>query len=577
MIINENLIKKLIDLSRKFIKQSAQYLKSGSTTVVNAGKSILKSVISILNNLMSIVVKSKSPKASALKTTLYGLLITALITALGLYAGIQVHETVNSETEDSSEIAVQNDAVKLNRIPSTSKPNPILYSYDEKVQCEASNMPSYINISMTWGPPSMMTALKGFRKISPPSIIVTGAENDSPKERYIPYNKSEASKEFDAIIVGSLNPWGNPSRFSQIGNPAVGSKYRAPPAILAPSDYSLTTTDDDGNYNKFGGTSGATPLVTGALAGFTWLSGFQPTGAEAKVLLKRTAIPLSASHDKGRHGPGMLNAYKLTMVAKKLKEECGGGKDKKYYINCMKSKIQDPATYAFPEDTDILALVDKNFPECSAKACFQKKESCDNVGAIFKRLRKAAFLNPHKKEYWRYLSCIYASAGFAENAKGMRNIYNGLLGAKYTGLESQTEYFIDKSCNVDEDCTYVSECNYDYKKKKYDISEILFKPANKDYVTECQGIVPCGDSCRCGSDKKKVIPESGRTYQLFCSKESFQCEGDSCRCGSDKKKVIPKLGRTYRLFCSKKSFQCVEEELHQSKTKSSTSNSGGQK
>ena len=538
MIINENLIKESIDFSRRYIKKAAKYLKSKSNTLFNAGKSILKSVTSILNNLMSMVVKSKSPKASALKTTISGLLITAG----GLYAGIQVHETVTSETEDSSVIV---ESLEPNSIPQNNNINPILYSYDEKLQCEANNMPSYINISMTWGFPSTLTALKGFRKISPPSIIVTAAENQRlNNEPFVPYNKSMASKEFDAIIVGSLSPSGNPSSFSQKGNPAAGSEYRAPPAILAPSDYSITSQDDDGNYVRFGGTSGAAPLVTGALAGFTWLSGFQPTGAEAKVLLKRTAIPLSASHDKGRHGPGMLNAYKLTMVAKKLKEECGGGKDKKYYINCMKSKIQDPETYAFPEDTDILALVDKNFPECSAKACFQKKESCDNVGAIFKRLRKAAFLNPHKKEYWRYLSCIYASAGFAENAKGMRNIYNGLLGAKYTGLKSQTEYFIDKSCNVDEDCIYVSECNYDYKKKKYDISEILFNPANKDYVTECQGIVPCGDSCRCGSDKKRVIPESGRTY---------------------------------RLFCSKKSFQCVEAELHQSKTESSTSSSGGQK
>ena len=556
--MNANLIKKYIDFSRKFIKKAAKYIKSESNTIFNAGKSILKNVNSILNNLMSVVVKSKSPKAEALKTTLSGLLITAG----GLYAGIQAHKAVNSfrETKDSSAI-VQNSE-KPNRIPS-SKTNQILYSYNEKPQCEASHMPSYINSSQTWGSSYNTFALKGLRKISPPSIIVTVAGNAGNTEFFTRYNKTVASKEFDAILVGSLTPSGNPSTFSQTGRNKESS-YRSPPAILAPSDHSITTTDDKGNYEKFGGTSGAAPLVTGALAGFTWLSGYQPTGAEVKVLLEKTAIPLSASHDKDRNGPGMLNAYKLGMVAKKLKEECGQDK----YINCIKSKIQDPATYEFPEDLDILALVDKNFPECSANACFQKKESCENVGAIFQRLRKAAFLNPHKKEYWRYLSCIYASAGFAYNAKGMRNIYNGLLGAKYIKYNSRmrTEEFIDKSCQVDEDCIYVNSCPYDFKNKKYypkhDHDEYHLKPANKDYVSECQGIAPCGDSCRCGSDKKKVVTKFPKDENNNYLK--------------DKNGDYPTYKETYRLLC--KNSQCVEEkEEMPDLNKENPPTSGGQR
>ena len=452
--MNADFIKESIDFSRRYMKKAAKYLKSKSNTLFNAGKSILKSVTSILNNLMSMVVKSKSPKASALKTTISGLLITAG----GLYAGIQVHEKVTSETEDSSVIV---ESLEPNSIPQNNNINPILYSYDEKLQCEASNMPSYINISLTWGGGS--TALKALKKVSPPSIVITSAGNNRAVKTYIDWNKSEASKEFDAIIVGSLSPSGNPSSFSQIGKKGD----RSPPAILAPSDSSITTKDDDGNYKKFGGTSGATPLVTGALAGFTWLSGFQPTGAEAKVLLEKTAIPL-ATHDKDTHGPGMLNAYKLGMVAKKLKKECG------QEINCIKSKIKNPATYKFPEDVDILALVDKNFPECRAKECFQKKESCQNVGEIFHRLREAAFLNPHKKEYWRYLSCIYASAGFAENAKGMRNIYNGLLGAKNRYATDRTEEFVDTSCQVDEDCIFVPTCRYSGIKERIHVESFSF-------------------------------------------------------------------------------------------------------
>ena len=59
---------------------------------------------------------------------------------------------------------------------------------------------------------------------------------------------------------------------------------------MAPGDYYLTSVDGDGNYRQFGGTSGATPLVTGSLAGFEWLSGYHPTAEEAKILLEKTAI-----------------------------------------------------------------------------------------------------------------------------------------------------------------------------------------------------------------------------------------------------------------------------------------------
>ena len=108
----------------------------------------------------------------------------------------------------------------------------------------------------------------------------------------------------------------------------------------------ISTTNKYGYYQKFSGTSGATPLVTGALAGFTWMSGYQPTGAEAKALLKKTAIPLRLSNeDPQMNGPGMLNAYKLGMVGKRLKEQCGED------IYCYKNKIQDSATYEFLEDT----------------------------------------------------------------------------------------------------------------------------------------------------------------------------------------------------------------------------------
>ena len=195
-------------------------------------------------------------------------------------------------------------------------------------------------------------------------------------------------------------------------------------------------------------------------------------------------------------------------------------------LYCFKTKIQDSATYEFPEDTAVLDLVDQAFPECSADKCFEKRESCQDVGKIFDRLRKAAFLNPSHKEYWRYLSCIYASAGFADNAKGMRSIYNGLLGAKE---DEGPEHFIDNSCEVNEDCIFVSKCIYDNNTKEYDYREKFFLPANKNYVTECQGIVPCGSSCRCDSSKREIRRTSflgRRSYNIRLRCVNFQCVGE---------------------------------------------------
>ena len=166
----------------------------------------------------------------------------------------------------------------------------------------------------------------------------------------------------------------------------------------------------EGNYKKFGGTSGAAALVTGSLAGFSQLAGYQFTAEEAKILLEKTAIPLRASNpnpgETRKNGAGMVNAYKLGMIGKKLKEECGDD------IYCFKNKIREASTYTFPEDEGLFEAVEEAFPECSADKCLERSNSCPDKEAAFKRLRKAAFLSPHNMKMWRSLSCIYASKRF---------------------------------------------------------------------------------------------------------------------------------------------------------------------
>ena len=488
-------VKKYIDFSREYIKKAVEYGKSSLTSVVNSAKSIIKSVISILNNLQSYVIRGKDPKTQAFKTTISALLVSAGV----VYAGFQAKKVI-APSEDSAQKSTQLSEEQTEDGKSASEKFSILSSDNDNKdkQCKADNLPSYINISMTWGADGTAKSMvDDFKKLSPPSIIITAAgnaANDKPPKDLIPNNKKMASKEYDVIVVGSIDNHTNRSVFSQKGEEV---------AIVSPSDYMISTTSKHGYYQKFSGTSGATPLVTGALAGFTWLSVYQPTGAEAKVLLAKTAIPLRLSNEKPQmNGPGMLNAYKLGMVGKKLKELCGTD------VYCFKNNILKDSTYEFPEDTGVLELVDQAFPECSADKCLQRGDSCQDMEETFNRLRKAALLNPSKKEYWRALSCIHASAGFADSAEGMINIYNGLLGA------DPSSDGIDRSCQVDEDCVFVPKCSHNFSKETMDYSskEISFTPANKDYVPECQGLVLCDGL----SSRREIKDSKGKTMRLRC-------------------------------------------------------------
>ena len=485
-------VKKYIDFSRKYMKYAVEYGKSQSVTIFNAGKSIIKNVMSILKNVISYISRSQSAKVKAFKATAGALLVSAGL----IYAGFQAKKVMETSQQSTQQTKNQEG----DREPASDNKTPILSSYNKNEKCEADNLPSYINISMGWGSSGKsMSMVDDFKKLCPPSVIITAAgnaANDKPPKLLVNHNKQIASKEYDVILVGSIDPRTNKSQFSQKAKEV---------AIVAPSDYMISTTSKHGFYQKFSGTSGSTPLVTGALAGFTWLSGYQPTGAEAKVLLEKTAIPLRLSNENPQmNGPGMLNAYKLGMVGKRLKEQCGAD------IYCYKNKIQESATYEFPEDTDVLELVDKAFPECNAaNKCLEKRDSCQDTGEIFDRLRKAAFLNPSKKEYWRALSCVHATAGFVDSAEGFMNIYKGLLGEGPDGEDS-----IDNSCQVDEDCVYTSECSLSFSKETMgytNFKETHLRPANKDHVSECQWLA-CGDS----GPKREIQLSGGKTMRLSC-------------------------------------------------------------
>ena len=271
--------------------------------------------------------------------------------------------------------------------------------------------PAFINNSMRWG--NSQTILSVAEKFSEDgSLFFTGAGNDFPYP--IEEVKAEAARKSHIIIVGSLSPHGLRSEFSQEGEEV---------SILAPSDSFLNTGISLGR-RPFGGTSGATPLVTSSLAGFSWISGYHPTIDEVKTLLEKTAIPtVYSQYEKPRqNGVGVINAYKLGRVGLYLREKC---KDRENKNLCFQSEIQKEETYLFPEDKMMEGRIEQVFPGCSCEedsSCSPKRASssdCENQRETFNQLRREVLLNPSHPQLWKSLSCIYEANGFIENSKGL--------------------------------------------------------------------------------------------------------------------------------------------------------------
>ena len=270
--------------------------------------------------------------------------------------------------------------------------------------------PHYINNSMNWFNSEDIYEVfekLSSAKISPP-VVVVSAGNSFPDG--LDDMKEQTSRDFDVILVGSLSPKGFVSWFSQSGNEV---------SVLAPSDQWITSAGKQGEYEMFGGTSGAAPLVTGSLAGFEWLSGYRPTAQEAKILLEKTALPTVHSHEKPRiNGAGLLNSYKLGEVAKRLKKKCSGRS-----ASCFKEEIRKDENYQFSEDKDLKEELSKVFPSCGfgKEEVLSKVSNCEEKKEMFNRLRRSVLLNP-RSELLRSLSCIYKGAGFSQNAKALESL-----------------------------------------------------------------------------------------------------------------------------------------------------------
>jgi hypothetical protein len=293
--------------------------------------------------------------------------------------------------------------------------------YEEHQIMMAGNgvVPKLINNSAVWDDDIPCRVFTGFAEKG--SIVVKGAGNDFPVASEdgptLETRSSRGTNHCPAVITaGSLSPEGFASVFSS--EPKEGELN-----ILAPSDTSLLLAAGNakGEMNGFGGTSGASPAVMASLANAV---NFLPdlTPQQAKTLLERTATPNpNAWVPPGRNGPGMLNAYKLAKVAKKIRDQCQGSAD---FSICQERAIQDPKSYRFftsmNEKFSITHGMSSAFPQCvfdrDSTSEVRSTASCEAKKEMLDRLRKAVLLNPDYSSGWKWLSCIHRDLGHEVNA-----------------------------------------------------------------------------------------------------------------------------------------------------------------
>lgn len=216
-------------------------------------------------------------------------------------------------------------------------------------------------------------------------FVVQAAGNDFPDfdslERAMP----------DVIEVGSLGPDGLVSIFSA-EFPEV--------AVLAPMDSGSLSAPNI----VFSGTSGAAPLVSGALANV--LDILPALGPDAgKVLLARTAVPTFAQTQghSTKNGAGMLNAYRLVRAA-----ECLAQNQRALDADSLRSEVK-----CFDFATEARAHLDR-------AESLVRKSSCEDRKSAWREFRASFLLNPLPSTA-RRLSAFENSLGRSANARFYRS------------------------------------------------------------------------------------------------------------------------------------------------------------
>ncbi len=295
--------------------------------------------------------------------------------------------------------------------------NGYIENYD-RYRAQTATPPQYISNSMSWRDSEVISdVVSEISRMG--TVFVTSAGNDSTEVDAI---KDQIADQI--VIVGSSRPDGMPSDFSQYGPGVV---------ISAPSDHSVLAFSN-GAPSLFGGTSGAAPQVTGALAAFTLISDYDLTVTEAHNLLRKTAIKLPQSYtDPATHGAGNLNAYKISQIAQRLKANCAQESTGPLKQACLRRELENENNFVFP--TADLSDVEATFPPCFSGRTSGSSSSCLEKTEALTRLRREALLHPENPSLWRAIACVYRQENYPTNAN-----YYQLVADSVTSEGAQRAY-----------------------------------------------------------------------------------------------------------------------------------------
>lgn len=198
------------------------------------------------------------------------------------------------------------------------------------------------------------------RRMADTSIVVATAGNHYPHGSA----GDRPARDLGLLLVGSMNPKGWISDFSDESEDVT---------VLAPADHYQTSIGLGGKFSPFGGTSGAAPLVTGALSNVLSVLP-ELNREEAKILLERTALSNAATTvPPNRNGAGMLNALKLVEVAKRLKQRGWPAQRAKL--------LQDPGLYDFTAEAGKLSALAKE--KLRSGNCSMRRKGLEEARSAF--------------------------------------------------------------------------------------------------------------------------------------------------------------------------------------------------
>ncbi len=273
-----------------------------------------------------------------------------------------------------------------------------------QTQCELNQCDDYLHSKNS---EQLITLVN---KAAKNSLIIMPSGNFYPDGQ-----KEDKSSQLNAILVGNLNPYGMINHDSNEGDGVV---------IAAPAAHSQATIGPEGHMNDFGGTSGATPMVSAALADAKSILG-ELSLEQAKVLLRKTAVSTPNSWQNPQvNGAGMLNAFKLMKVAVKLKNNG-------WPINA-ENLLQDESNFNFNDEAVIKLEKAKQL---------LKTGNCEESKRGFNFLRESFFLN-QSSESVELLISIYSNLGYEKIAQFYRNLDR-----------EEFKAFVDKSINRENEST----------------------------------------------------------------------------------------------------------------------------